>query len=156
VILSSNGIYTAGAEEPNWCFQIGLLFSVLGVSFPKKRSHLTSLKFDIYFIRMYVNIMDKFFPNRLKRKRSANMNDEGNSCTEGSITENKTRIICIDGAKTEDKLRQKRKTDYPPVTEVMVKKLKTLHTTRKKRKRNGEVYRQNRQQKKKHETIVMD
>ena len=91
---------------------------------------------------MYVNIMDKFFPNRLKRKRSANMNDEGNSCTEGSITE--------------DKLRQKRKIDYPPVTEVMVKKLKTLHTTRKKRKRNGEVYRHNRQKKKKHETIVMD
>ena len=101
-------------------------------------------------------IMDKFFPNRLKHKRSENVNDEGKSCAENSITENKIRKICIDSSKTENELRKKRKIDYPPVTEVIVKKQKTLHTTRKKRKRNGEVYRHNIQKKKKHEIIVMD
>ena len=101
-------------------------------------------------------IMDKFFPNRLKHKRSENVNGEDNSYAGNSITENKIRKICIDGAKTEDEPRQKRKIDYPPVTEVTVKKQKTLHTTRKKRKRNGEVYRHNRQKKKKHEIIVID
>ena len=97
-----------------------------------------------------------FFPNRLKYKRSKNVNDEGNSCTDGTIIENKKRKICIDGSKTENEFREKRKRDYPPVTEVIVKKQKTLHTARKKRKRNGEVYRNNRQKKKKHEIIVID
>ena len=100
--------------------------------------------------------MDKTSPNRLKNKRPDNINDEGDSWAESSITENKRRKICIDSSKTENELRKKRKIDYPPVTEVIVKKQKTLHTTRKKRKRNGEVYRNNRQKKKKHEIIVID
>ena len=100
--------------------------------------------------------MDKFFPNRLKHKRPENVNDEDNSYSGSSITENKIRKICMDSSETENELRKKRKMDYPPVTEVTVKKQKTLHTTRKKRKRNGEVYRNNRQKKKKHEIIVID
>ena len=92
--------------------------------------------------------MDTFFPNRLKYKRSKNVNDEGNSCTNGTIIENKKQKTCIDSSKTENEFREKRKRDYPPVTEVIVKKQKT--------KRNGEVYRNNRQKKKKHEIIVID
>ena len=100
--------------------------------------------------------MDKTSPNRLKNKRPDNINDEGDSRAESSITENKRRKICMDSSETENELRKKRKMDYPPVTEVTVKKQKTLHTTRKKRKCNGEVYRNNRQKKKKHEIIVID
>ena len=66
------------------------------------------------------------------------------------------QIICTDSSKTENELEKKRKIDYPPVTEVIVKKLKTLHTTRKKRKRNGEVYINTRQKKKKRDIIVID
>ena len=50
-------------------------------------------------------IMDKFFPNRLKHKRSENVNDEGNSRTDGTIIENKKRKICIDSSKTENEFR---------------------------------------------------
>jgi hypothetical protein len=100
--------------------------------------------------------LNQSIPHQLKHKRTENVNDEGNSCTDCTITENKKRKICIDGSKTENEFREKRKRDYPPVTEVIVKKQKTLHTARKKRKRNGEVYRNNRQKKKKHEIIVID
>jgi hypothetical protein len=96
-------------------------------------------------------ILDKFFPNQPKHKRP-----EDNLYSGSSITETKIRKICMDSSETENELRKKRKMDYPPVTEVTVKKQKTLHTTRKKRKRNGEVYRNNRQKKKKHEIIVID
>ena len=78
--------------------------------------------------------MDKFFPNRLKHKRPENVNDEDNSYPGSKI-----RKICMESSETENELKKKRKMDYPPVTEVTVKKQKTLHTTRKKRKRNGEV-----------------
>ena len=82
--------------------------------------------------------------------------DESDSCTDCTITESKKRKICIDGTKTENEFRGKRKRDYPLVTEVILKKQKTLHTSWKKRKRNGKVYRNNRQKKKKHEIIVID
>jgi hypothetical protein len=98
-------------------------------------------------------IMNKFFPNHPKHKRSENADDEGNKKRK---TENTNQIICTDDSNTENELNKKRKIDYPPVTEVIVKKQKMLHTARKKRKRNGEVYRNNRQKKKKHEIIVID
>ena len=61
-----------------------------------------------------------------------------------------------ESSETKNEFKKKRKMNYQPVTEVTVKKQKTLHTTRKKRKRNGEVYRNNRQKKKKHEIIAID
>ena len=92
-------------------------------------------------------IINKFFPNRLKHKRSENADDEDI---------NDPKKLCKESSETKNELKKKRKMNYPPVTEVTVKKQKTLHTTRKKRKRNGEVYRNNRQKKKKHEIIVID
>jgi hypothetical protein len=96
-------------------------------------------------------IINKFFPNRLKHKRSENVDDEDNLYPRSKI-----KKLCMESSETKNELKKKRKMNYPPVTEVTVKKQKTLHTTRKKRKRNGEVYRNNRQKKKKHEIIVID
>ena len=64
--------------------------------------------------------------------------------------------MCLEYSKTENEQKVRHKRDYPPVTEMTLKKQKPLHTTQGKRKRNGEVYRNNRQKKLKKGIIELE
>ena len=84
-----------------------------------------------------------------KSNKNRNNKQTEHDGDDGDTKLNKRRKMCIDCNKTENELKVKHERDYPPVTEMIVKKQKILHTTRGKRNRNGEVYRNNRQKKKK-------